>query len=83
MYCRLYLLGRKHHQEYVLVQVASGVVREVLQGMQPPMEAEGLCMELAAAHMTLLRIAEEADKQQHRQTGVLLSQLQVPLSQLP
>ena len=25
-------------------------------------------MELAAAHMTLLRIAEEADKQQHRQT---------------
>ena len=24
------------------------------------MEAEGLCMELAAAHMTLLRIAEEA-----------------------
>ena len=52
--------------------------------MQPSVEAESLCMELAAAHMTLLRIAEEAAKQQHRQTGALLScVVPLPLSLLP
>lgn len=50
--------------------------------MQPTMEAESLCLELAAAHMTLLRIAEEASKQQHWQTGVHLYWVPV-LSLLP
>lgn len=58
-------------------------MREVLQAMHPPMGAESLCLELAAAHMTLLRIADEAAKQQHRQTGVLLTCLLLALCLLP
>ena len=65
---RVHFLKPGYH---VWVQVAYSVSQVVLPGVQKPLEPESLGMELAAAHMTLLRIAEEAPEQQHRQTGVL------------
>lgn len=65
------------------MQVASRVLPGVLPSMQTPLQAGSLCMELAAAHMTLLRIAEEATQQLHRQTGAPQICLPAPLSLLP
>ena len=65
------------------MQVAHCASQEVLPGMQKPPEAESLCMELAAAHMTLLRIAAEAAEQHHRQAGVLLKWVPVSPPLLP
>ncbi len=51
------------------MQVASGILNDLPNSMQGPLHAESLCMDLAAAHMTLLQIAEKAAEQQQRQKG--------------
>lgn len=51
------------------MQVASGIFNDLPNSMQGPLHAESLCMDLAAAHMTLLQIEEKAAEQQQRQKG--------------
>lgn len=55
----------------LLPQVAQSMLQELSCSMPAPLTADSLCMDLAAVHMTLLQIAEDASKQQRRHVGKL------------
>ena len=55
----------------LLPQLAQSMLQELSCSMPAPLTADSLCMDLAAVHMTLLQIAEDASKQQRRHVGKL------------